>query len=146
MRIRADIAAVRPDGKPVLLVEVKGRLGASDKWATEYRRNLVAHRFIELLSYFMLVTPEQVFLWKPGLEGAEAPPDFVGDAGSILSEYKRFGNQTGKPSGPALDSLVFAWLTELLDKPDSSSAPDWIRGSGLVEAIRGTHLETQTAA
>ena len=85
-----DILVKSPQGLPTLVVEVKAREGESPDWAIRLRRNLVAHAWISAQYYFLIVTPNKLYLWRPSItENASQAPDFKADSSSILRRDSR---------------------------------------------------------
>ena len=103
--MRSDIEVRTPDGTTVLLVEVKARPGKDPAWATQIRRNLLAHGS-RPAQYFLLVTPDDSYFWKHTNPGS---PDEVVRTRDLLGP--RLWRSTSSPSTErALSHLVAAWL------------------------------------
>ena len=84
--MRPDISVSDSAGHPVLTVEVRARHGRDAEWATQLWRNLRAHGLEPLSQYFLLVTPDQTFLWRERPNDVAAPrnPDVVVPTRDIL--------------------------------------------------------------
>ena len=61
---RADLALYNRDGQLIAVVEVKNKLGTSAIWAAQLRRNILAHGGFQNAPYFLLMTPDRIYLWK----------------------------------------------------------------------------------
>ena len=84
----ADIAVYGPDGQLQLVVEIKNRPGASAKWATRLRHNLLVHSFIPRAPYFLLALPDFFYLWTDAMSASSlAKPDYKINATKILAPY-----------------------------------------------------------
>src|SRR5215831_18277134 len=71
-----DIAVYSPDGQLQLVVEAKSQQQTSREWAARFRRNLLVHDVIPPANYFLLAMPDHLYLWKDGVNLAEAPPTY----------------------------------------------------------------------
>ena len=58
MTTMADMVVRSPSGAIALIVEVKARPQATDKWAATLRRNFSAHGMISDSAYFLLALPD----------------------------------------------------------------------------------------
>lgn len=145
MRARPDIVVSSPDGRIVLVVEVKNHAGASEEWATHFRRNLVAHSILPAAEYFLLALPDDLFLWRNSQTPGEAPPAYRVPTAEALEPFRVAG------SGVAgLEMAVNAWLN-VLTSPDIGEEEvarryGWLVDSGLYQRIRGGDVEYQAAA
>lgn len=149
----ADVAIQDREGKPVLIVEAKGRLDvAGRKWAARTFRNLYAHGSVPDAPYFLLALPEAFYLWKdPGRRAQEAfangrreevAPDYAVPAWGIVRPY--LGGRDVPPeevSTYAMKIIMGAFLADVLNSDLSrDEAPDdlrWLFDSGLYDAMRG---------
>src|ERR1017187_7819118 len=59
-----DFVAYDRDGGVLLLAEAKSRHGTSQDWAAGLRRNMLAHGLLPWAKYFLIATPERMYLWK----------------------------------------------------------------------------------
>ena len=110
-----DFVAYDKDGRVVLLAEAKSRCGTSDNWAARLRRNMLSHGTLPGSKFFLIATPERMYLWKHQPAGMpEAPPEYTADAQKVLEPY--FEKLRQKPSaiGPeAFEFLVLTWLVDI---------------------------------
>ena len=83
-----DLTVLDKYDQLVLVVEVKGRLGISPEWASQFRRNIFAHGTFPDAPYFLMAFPDQFYLWtdSPRKQGV-VNPDFTIDATPILRPY-----------------------------------------------------------
>lgn len=139
MPTRWDLTAFNRDNQLVLVVEVKGKLGATKKWADQLRRNIFAHGTFPKAPYFLMAFPDRFYLWKntksqPGpLEAA-----YVIDARPILQPYfEQSGLTPDQVSGQSLELIVTSWLGEIMYKPanELTASQQWLVESGLHSAI-----------
>lgn len=152
MSPRADLALYDCDGQLTVAVEVKNKLGTSAEWAAKLRRNLLAHGGFYGGSFFLLVTPDRVYLWK----GADAepdlsPPTYEIDATPLFAAYfTRAGALPGEMSSQAFELVVAAWLSELVrseERPkDLADTRRWLAESGLLSAVKNGRIEYEVAA
>ena len=148
MQHYADIAIYGRDGDLKLLVETKHKKGVSRSWAARLRRNMYAHGHLPRVPYFLLALPDRFYLWRYIADPqALVDPQYSVDPTSILGPYfdrARISSHTVTEKG--LEFAVSAWLEKLANSPTQPTAPDneqWIRQSGLLEAIRGGSVEVQ---
>ena len=124
-----DFVAYDRDGRVLLLAETKSRRGTSKSWAARLRRNMLSHGILPWAKYFLIATPERMYLWKqehpdPG----EILPEFTIDAANVLDPYFQKLHQEPSEIGPeAFELLVLTWLTDIAQpdrnlKQDTSSA------------------------
>jgi len=143
----ADIAVFSPDNKLKLVVEVKGIRGVGPEWASQFRRNLLAHHAIPRSQFFLLALPDQMYLWKNGSDVVETrAPDFVIDSSPIISTYLHGSVEHTANSGQALELVFASWLNLLTisSLSEDKVAPHemWLLESGLYEAIKNRSVET----
>jgi hypothetical protein len=94
----------------------------------------------------MLAAPDKFYLWSPQNRIPDSAPDYVADAKPLLRPYfERMGSSAGSVSSQSLELFVYAWLSEVLSNRDPGSIPDWVRDSGLLDAIRGARLRRQAS-
>ena len=149
---RADLALYNRDGQLIAVVEVKNKLGTSAIWAAQLRRNILAHGGFQNAPYFLLMTPDRIYLWKDaGIAPVLTSPTYEGAAQDILSSYfDQSAIEPSEVSGAAFELIVAAWLENLVrvaDKPeDLTSEAIWLVESGLLSAIQDGRLEYEVAA
>jgi hypothetical protein len=140
-----DFVAYDRDGRVVLLAEAKSRRGTSEDWATRLRRNMLAHGLLPWAKYFLIATPERMYLWKQERNNPpEAPPEFTIDAAKVFLPYFQKLRQEPSEIGPeAFELLVLTWLTDVAQshgrelKEDPSSA--WL--SELTGSLQQARIE-----
>jgi hypothetical protein len=142
MLSRADLALYDRDGQLAVVAEVKNKLGTSGEWAAKLRRNILAHGGFRGAEFFLLATPDRLYLWKgAGLEPAVVPPTYEIDARSIFQPYlERTGTDSGAMSESAFELVVGAWLADLTrsEEPSKELAErqGWLIESGFLNAVR----------
>ncbi len=145
MRARPDIVVVSPDGRIQLVVEVKDHAGASEEWAADFRRNLVAHSILPEAEYFLLALPDNLFLWRNSRAPGNAAPAYRVPTAEALDPFRVAG---GGEAG--LEMAVNAWLNVLtspdLGEEEVARRYGWLVDSGLYQHIRGGDVEYQAAA
>lgn len=142
-----DYALYDRMGQLAALVEVKGVYGESTEWASQLRRNLLT-RGVPAVSFFLIVTPDRIFLWK-GYSGLGAP-NLEFDATELFAQYLPTTNPAMTRRlirGQAFELVVFAWLSDLIRDPGNPSFnPAALAASGFAEALRQGRIEFQDAA
>lgn len=147
-----DLILYRQDGRPVAVAEVKMKLGTSPEWAAQLRRNVLAHGGFRPAEFFLLVTPEWIYLWRDaGTEPVAVPPTFVIDARPLLKPYFDAAKVAAHQiDGHAFELVVGAWLADLTRTDattlDPTTAPDGLIQSRLLSAINNGRVEFQVAA
>lgn len=149
--LHADLALYDRHGQLAAVVEVKNQLGTTSEWAAELRRNLLSLGELGRTDYFLVVTPEQLYLWREGGDGVGGRlPDYEIDIRSFLAPYvERAHIPPGGAGGAAFELAVGSWLADLMrahDRGSDSSARDRLMESGLVDAVRSGRVEYDLAA
>lgn len=145
-----DLILYDRDGRPIAMVVVKAKLGTSAQWATQFRRNILAHGDTRPADFFLLVTPEWIYLWNdPGVE--ELPPTFTIDARPLLKPY--FDSAKVRASdidGLAFELVVGSWFADLSRLGTRTArpmtVPEGLAESKLVQAINNGRVEYAAAA
>ena len=152
MATRPDFVLYDRHGRLAAIVEVKAKRGTSSRWAAEFRRNLLAHDAFQQAPFFLLITPDKVYLWKetsrPGGAGSSPiPPDYELDAKSLFRRYlERAGLNPEDVSGQAFELIVMSWLGDLiLQLPDVTQQPE-LEDSGLPQAAKDGRVAYPAAA
>lgn len=147
-----DFAVFSPDRQLQLVVEVKGTPTSDELWAAKFRRNLLTHGAVPTSPYFLLVLPDNLYLWSQPRSSADALPDFSADTATVLNRYltTRSNSPTRATlSERGLELAVGSWLSDLTssenwlvtDMPES----EWLKTSGLSEKIRTGSIESELA-
>jgi hypothetical protein len=148
----ADIALFDSSGQLRTLVEIKKKLGTSREWAAKLRRNLLAHGSFGSVEFFLIVTPDRLYVWKDaGGEPIPIEPTYEIDAHSILEPYaSRAGLDPATVSNPAFELIVTSWLADLIRSASAAEKPageqSWLRDSGFLGAVRNGRVEYEVAA
>ncbi len=152
MALDTDLAVFNSREQLIAVAEVRNRRGTSAAWAAMLRRNILAHRGFPNVQFFVLVTPERLFVWKDaGVEPELVEPDFDIDARPVFAPY--FDGTQVDPqtvSRPAFELVVATWLGDLIlpvgQRGESVGSDGWLVESGFLNAVRNGHLEYPTAA
>ena len=139
----ADMVAYNPNGQIELLVEVKGRTDRSRLWATQMRRNMLAHGEAAKPRFLLLALPDRLYLWK---DAGNTPdliePTYEIDATPFFQPYYSKARTTpDQLTGQSFELIVAAWLNELVNWGLPANMPEpqrrFLQESGLLDAIRG---------
>ena len=142
MSVSFDLALYDGNGRLAAVAEIKNKLGISRKWAALTRRNILAHGASCSVEFFLLVTPDRLYLWRDaGTESTEVPPTYVADTRSEFEPYfERARVEPRSVSGAAFELLVAAWLGDVIrsegvagEHPDERS---WLVESGFRAAVK----------
>jgi hypothetical protein len=140
-----DFVAYDREGRVVLLAEAKSKHGTSEHWAARLRRNMLSHGVLPVSKFFLIATPERIYLWRQENSSPEdVPPEFTIDGAKEFQPYFRRLHQEPSDIGPeAFDLLVWTWLTDVARlgerrlKQDLSST--WL--SELAGALQQARIE-----
>jgi hypothetical protein len=140
-----DFVAYDREGRVVLLAEAKSRRGTSEHWAARLRRNMLSHGMLPWAKYFLIATPERMYLWKQERPNPrDVPPEFTIDAAKVFQPYFQKLRQEPSNIGPeAFELLVLTWLNDIARsgehnlKQDPSSA--WL--SELTGSLQQARIE-----
>ncbi|SRR5216684_2134 len=123
-----DFIAYDRAGRVLLLAEAKSRRGTSESWAARLRRNMLSHGMLPWAKYFLIATPERMYLWKQERDDQnEAPPEFTIDAEEVFQPYFQRLHQEPLNIGPeAFELVVLAWLTDIARSDEKT----WKEGPG----------------
>ncbi|MDK2971544.1 MAG: hypothetical protein PWP23_1299 [Candidatus Sumerlaeota bacterium] len=145
----------------VLRDEVKGLMAiieikaSRDPWsaeeAAEYRSSLLASLPVRP-RYFLLLTPEQGYLWmQDDAIAPPAPPRLSFPMAPIVTGYfDRSGRE--RPSRPEFESLVFRWLLGLVSRvadgqeTGGRETEDLLAACGFIDDIQGSLVLPEAAA
>jgi hypothetical protein len=141
------------DRRLTTLVEVKSRPNTSSSWATQLRRNRLAHGNPSRRGdYLLLATPDRIYLWKGASDDpATLNPSFEADARPLFGPYfQRAGVKAEGASPQAFELVVAAWLGDLVraaePRENLSAQQPWLVDSGFLDAVVGGQIEYATAA
>ncbi len=143
--VAPDIGVYDRNNRPILVAEIKGKRESSPQWAAELRRNLAAHASLADARYFLVVTPDRVYLWTRPAGTALAPADLTFDAQVVFKPYFDLFREPPNLTESALEILVDAWLDSLIEgygrSKLSPDVRDHLEESGLLKALQGARLE-----
>ncbi len=152
MYTHTDLALYDRSGRLTAVAEIKNKLGTSREWAAQTRRNILAHGESYSADFFLLVTPDRLYLWKEaGADPVRVLPTFEAD---IQEEFVPYFESAGvnplHVSGHAFELLVAAWLGDITRSAttteDLSDDQSWLAKSGFRAAIRDGRIEYQAVA
>ncbi len=142
MAVRPDFTLYDRHGRLAAIIEAKTKLGTSSRWAAEFRQNLLAHEAFRHAPFFLLVTPERLYLWEESLraEGAEpnlVPPDHEIDARPLFKRYlERTELNLEDVSGQTFELIVMSWLGDLILQLPNVSRQEELEASGLPQLAK----------
>lgn len=142
-----DFAAYDRENRLALVVEVKTNRNVSSDWAARLRRNNLAHGVLPNAPFFMIVCPDQIFVWKDVRATPEAiEPTLVADAEPIFRPFlDDVGLSIDQVSDNSLELIVAVWLNSLLlsAPEDLDASQQWVADSGLLHAVAGGRLDQE---
>lgn len=140
LRRRADVAVFDHTGHLQLVVEAKQAKPGEDtfKRAIQIRRNLLVHAGIPQSPFFLIAFPDHFYLWKGTFpDEYDRPADYHIDARDIIQSYaKRHVINVETLSTSDFEHLVSEWINDLINLDDESLVPEWVKSSGLYQAIK----------
>lgn len=144
----ADLALYDSNGQLTTIVEVKNKLGTSDEWAAQLRRNILAHGGYCHTAFFLLVTPDRLYLWKnAGTAPTLVPPTYEVDSQPIFAPYFNSADVDSRHvSGHAFELVVAAWLSDLVRSEEKktekhANGQSWLVASGFLTAVRDGRID-----
>lgn len=147
MGYQTDFVVHSREGGIALLVEAKGKRGASAQWAAELRRNMLAHGELPRSEYFLVAVPDRLYLWR-GAGASDRLPDHNGPASAVFSPYlSQDGPEIGTLSEWGLELVVSSWLHDLTGgslRPGTRDAR-WLHDSGLLDSLRGGRVAAEVS-
>ena len=152
MFVGADLAIYNRNYRLAVVADVRNKLGTSPEWAAGTRRNMIAHGRPCGADFFIIVTPDRLYLWKDaGAEPVEIPPTYIADARPEFAPYfESAGIDPRTVSGYAFELLVSSWLGDIIRseslEDESADGRSWLVESGLHAAVRGGRIEHETTA
>lgn len=151
MATQPDIRLYGRDGHLVLVADIRAKQGTSVEWAAMLRRNLLEGEEFPAVKFFLIATPDRLYLWKDsGKDPVLVPPTYIIDARSALKPYfERLGNRA-HISKEVFELLVTAWLSGLVYWRESPKGIDreqgWLTESRFLDAIKNGWIEVPAAA
>lgn len=141
-----DILIYSPDHELEAVVEIKNFRDADEDWAVGFRRNLQEHRLLPRSHFFLLISPDTVWLWSsPDQErpvASTATREALGPFAEALPEPS--------VSASSLELVVSSWLRALtssaLSEEEMNHMRSWLVDTGLYDRIRGGRVEYAPAA
>ena len=143
----ADLALYDRSGRLTAVAEIKNKHGTSREWAAQTRRNILAHGRSYRADFFLLVTPDRLYVWKgAGTEPLQTPPTYEADTKSGFAPYfESAGVDPRYVSGHAFELLVGAWLGDLIRSEETAGElgddQNWLAKSGLRSAVKGGRIK-----
>jgi len=140
----ADVMVASPNGRPLVIVELRNRAGLTRDLAASIRRNLVEdYGLAETPDVsFLLVSQERGFLWTTAGAGPEALPPHEFGMAEVVERYL--------PNLPPdywlreheLELVVVQWLQDLIDGTAElhTAAGRAIADSGLFDSLGGARV------
>jgi hypothetical protein len=150
--IRPDLALFDGDGRLTAVAEVKAKVGTTAEWAALFRRNLLAHGGSIDTRYFLVLTPDRLYIWVgPSIEPGKVPPTLALNARPLLEPYfQRAGVSPQGVSSQAFELIVADWLSDLIHSSpqplEEHEEQRRLTESGLPDAIRGGRIAYEIAA
>ena len=115
MFARTDLALYGRNDRLTAVAEIKNKPGTSREWAARTRRNILAHGGSCGADFFILVTPDRLYLWKDaGTDPVRIPPTYEADAQLEFAPYfESAGVDPHHVGGHAFELLVATLLESL---------------------------------
>lgn len=143
----ADLVLYDRLGQLVAAAEIKNKRGTSGDWAAKLRRNILAHGEFPHVDFYLIITPDRLYLWK----GAGEQPDLIQptyeiDAQRIFKAYlERVGVASGDLSGGAFELVVESWLSDLMRSEEPAekfaNGERCLVESGFLDVVKDGRIE-----
>jgi hypothetical protein len=145
-RPSADFVVEKPGEGIQLVVEAKNTPAPSPEWAARFLRNLLVHAQIPDAPFFLLALRDHLYLWRRP-NGEIGAPDYEGDTASALKPYLlRLPRSLESLSERSFETLIYAWLSDMIAGAPEAERFSWLKDSGLSESLRDGVIKTQAAA
>lgn len=139
-------------GRLAAVIEVRANRGTSSQWAADFRRNLRGLEAFRYPPFFLLVTPDRLYLWKEGTrtggpDSSPVPPDYEVFARPLFEPYLQDAHlKLDDVNAPGFELLVMSWLRDLTLQLPNRPLPPQLRESGLAELARDGRITFPAAA
>jgi hypothetical protein len=139
-------------GRLAAVFEIRAKRGTTSEWAAELRQNLLSYEAFRYAPFFLLVTPDRLYLWKEspramGMESSPIPPDYEIDAKPLFQPYLKGTHQKLEEiSRPAFELVVMSWLRDLTLQLPEAFLLESLEGTGLTELARDGRITYPAAA
>ncbi len=139
-------------GRLAAVFEVRAKRGTTSEWAAELRHNLLSYEAFRYAPFFLLLTPDQVYLWKESPKAVEKessplPPDCEIDAKPLFQPYLKGTHQELEEiSLPAFELVLMSWLRDLTLQLPEAFLLEPLEDTGLTELARDGRITYPTAA
>ncbi|HKO43936.1 MAG TPA: hypothetical protein VJU84_11730 [Pyrinomonadaceae bacterium] len=146
LRRRADVAVFDRSGNLQLVVEAKYVRPDEESLsrAVQIRRNLLAHSGIPSSPYFLIVFPSHFYLWKAGrLDKLDRNADYSADTEIMHTHPDHWTTHLQSTQALEFERRVSEWIKGLSASHEPSDVPDWVRTSGLYDAIKDGSVVTE---
>lgn len=147
-----DLALYNRNGRLAAVAEVKNKLGTSREWASKLRRNILAHGERYNADFFLLVTPDRLYLWKNATAAPPVvPPTYEIDTRPLFAPYfEKAGLNANDISEYAFELVAAAWLGDLArleEQPEKlTNEQRWLVESGFLSAVKDGRIAYEEAA
>lgn len=148
----ADLALYNRNGRLIAIAEVKNKQGTSPEWAAKFRRNMLAHGGYSQADFFLLITPDRLYIWKNTSDSPTLVQSMYEiNAQSLFAPYfERAGVNPSDISGQAFELVVAAWLGDLVRSEEQrevfTDGQRVLAESGFLAAVRDGRIEYEEAA
>jgi hypothetical protein len=139
-------------GRLAAVFEIRAKRGTTSEWAAELHQNLLSYEAFRYAPFFLLVTPDRVYLWKEspravGMESSPIPPDYEIDAKPLFQPYLKGTRQNlVEISRPAFELIVMSWLRDLILQLPETFLLEPLEDTGLTELARDGRITYPAAA
>lgn len=140
-RYTADILVRDKNGWFVAAVEVKNATNLNAQVASEFRRNLLVHRFLdERVPYFILISQDEGYVWDQRRTGAaDDPPTAAFSMRPVVDHYVPRLARDYRLSGSSLEFVIANWLSDLAAgiAPEMPEVTQPLAATGLLDSLKG---------
>ena len=147
MNAHPDFALYDSHGRLTAIVEAKSRTNTSCKWAAMTRRNIVTRLNMDGVDFFLLVTPDRLYMWKDtGTEHSPFLPTHKADTTEEFAPYFKGADVIPERiTVHAFELVVGAWLGDVMRSARrADESTDTLRKlveSGFDTAVRHGRIE-----
>ena len=151
---RWDLLVCDRNGQPILIVQVKSKIGASSEWVSNWRRNMLVHETLPSTPYLLFAFPDKFYLWKDNSITNcinKTKPNYTVDASSILKPYfQEISVENNHIRESSLEMIVTSWLNDVMysmtDVEELEKSHSWLVDSGLYASLLGGKIISEATA
>jgi hypothetical protein len=122
-------------GRVTVQAVIQAHLGTTREWAAGYWSNLEAVSLRPTGAFFLLLTPDTLYVWVPSRVKGRGMPTWVLDAANLLAPYYERVGAGPRDIRPMAFALMVSWWLEELTLADGAAVRPLLARTGLQDAM-----------